>query len=698
MAVVGHPQLVSPVSLVVALDIGGTFTDLVAFDLATGSIRHAKSSTTPYDLSVGIRKTLEKSGLPIDAIDTFVHGSTVAINTAIERNGAKTALLVTSGTRDVYQIGRGNRPESYNFFFKRPTPYVPRRDTFEIAERLNAEGEVMTVLDRAGAERTIEGLKESGIAATAVCFIHSWANPSHEVEVGKLLAKNAPGMFHSLSHEILREYREYERMSTTVLNAYVGPRVSKYLQDLENLLGSFGFDGQLLIMQSNGGSMSPETAKRIPVATMESGPVGGIIAAAESTRALGYKNVIAFDMGGTTAKVSLVQDNEPAIAQGYYVGGEASGHPVMYPVVDIVEVGAGGGSIAWIDEVGALKVGPRSAGGHPGPVCYGQGGTEPTVTDANVVLGRLVADRFLGGEMPLDIKAAREAIRTKLAEPLGLTVEETALGIVRIAIAEMSLAVRSVSVGRGYDPRDFAMVAFGGAGPLHTAEIARELHIPTLIIPRVPGHFSALGMLLADLRHDYVRTYYKPLEACDFTAVEGIFAELIAEGRALLEAEGVDEKDMTFQRFLDMRYIGQEFPIQTPIGAEELARRDIATLRAAFDRTHDRRFGHQAVDEPVEIVNLRLTAKGKRGQSKFPEVAKVSIGGSLGEREIIFNDPAKPVRCQIYDRDRLAAGQVVQGPGAVVEYASTTVLFEGDTLTVASTGELVIRINQANQS
>ena len=344
-------------SLVVALDIGGTFTDLVAFDLATGTIRQAKSSTTPYDLSVGIRRTLEKSGLAIADIDTFVHGSTVAINTAIERTGAKTALFVTQGTRDVYQIGRGNRPESYNFFFKRPTPYVPRRDTFEIAERLSAEGSVVTVLDRVGSTAAVRKLKEMAAEATAVCFIHSWANPQHEIEVGKILNAEAPGLFHSLSHEILREYREYERMSTTVLNAYVGPRVSKYLQDLENLLVSSGFKGQLLIMQSNGGSMSPATAKRIPIATMESGPVGGIIAAAEATRDLGYKNVIAFDMGGTTAKVSLVQDNEPAIAQGYFVGGEASGHPVMYPVVDIVEVGAGGGSIAWIDEVGALKVG-----------------------------------------------------------------------------------------------------------------------------------------------------------------------------------------------------------------------------------------------------------------------------------------------------------------------------------------------------
>jgi N-methylhydantoinase A len=686
------------VSLVVALDIGGTFTDLVAFDLATGSISHAKSSTTPYDLSVGIRRTLEKSGLTIADIDTFVHGSTVAINTAIERNGAKTALLVTNGTRDVYQIGRGNRPESYNFFFKRPTPYVPRRDTFEIVERLNADGEVVTVLDRDGAAETVKKVKDSGAAAVAVCFIHSWANPAHEVQVGKIIAEKAPELFHSLSYEILREYREYERMSTTVLNAYVGPRVSKYLQDLENLLKSFGFEGQLLIMQSNGGSMSPETAKRIPVATMESGPVGGIIAAAEATRPLGYTNVLAFDMGGTTAKVSLVQDHEPSIAQGYYVGGEASGHPVMFPVVDIVEVGAGGGSIAWIDEVGALKVGPRSAGGHPGPVCYGQGGEEPTVSDANVVLGRLVADRFLGGEMPLNIEAAREAIQKKIADPLGLTIEEAALGIIRIAVAEMSLAVRSVSIGRGYDPRDFAMVAFGGAGPLHTAEISRELHIPTLIIPRVPGHFSALGMLLADLRHDYVRTYYKPLNSCDFSVIESIYAELIAEGRALLEAEGVSADQMVFQRFLDMRYIGQEFPIQTPVSGEDVARHDIPTLRGAFDRFHNRRFGHQAVDEPVEIVNLRLTAKGKREQSKFPKVGTTGEGGVLGERKIIFNDFAKPVLCKIYDRDQLGAGQVIHGPGAVVEYASTTVLFEGDILTVAPTGELVISINQGKAS
>ena len=381
-------------SLIIALDIGGTFTDLVAFDLASGAVHQAKSSTTPYDLAVGIAETLDKSGLAIAGADTFIHGSTVAINTAIERTGARTALLTTQGMRDVYQIGRGNRPEAYNFHFKRPEPYVPRHLTFELKERLNAAGDVIVPLDATSARVVAERLRELNVEAVAVCLIHAWANPAHERAAGEQLAQAAPELYCSLSHEILREYREYERTSTTVLNAYVGPRVARYLDDLERLLEASGFKGQFLIMQSNGGSMSPATAKRIPVATMESGPVGGIIAAAECTRDLGYRNAIAFDMGGTTAKVSLVQDNEPDIAQGYFIGGAARGHPVMYPVVDIVEVGAGGGSIAWIDDVGALKVGPRSAGGHPGPVCYGQGGTEPTVTDANVVLGRLGPNSF----------------------------------------------------------------------------------------------------------------------------------------------------------------------------------------------------------------------------------------------------------------------------------------------------------------
>jgi N-methylhydantoinase A len=682
------------VALVVALDIGGTFTDLVAFDLASGKVIQAKSSTTPYDLAVGIRRTLEKSALPIAAINVFVHGSTVAINTAIERNGAKTALLVTEGTRDVYQIGRGNRPESYNLFFQRPTPYVPRRMTWEIVERLDAAGEIVTALDAASADKALAGIASQDAEAVAVCFIHAWANPAHEIEVGRRLRDKLPKAFHALSHEILREYREYERTSTTVLNAYVGPRVSNYLQKFEDLLAEMGFAGQLLIMQSNGGAMSPGTAKRIPVATMESGPVGGMIAAAEIGRDLGIADVIAFDMGGTTAKVSLVRDNQCTIAQGYYVGSKGSGHPVMYPVVDIVEVGAGGGSIAWIDEVGGLKVGPRSAGGHPGPVCYSQGGTEPTVTDANLVLGRLGADRFLGGEMPLDVAAARKAIGERIAEPLGLSIEAAAAGIVRIAIAEMALAVQSVSIGRGHDPRDFAMVAFGGAGPLHAVEIARELHIPKVIIPRVPGHFSALGMLLADLRHDYVRTYYKPLDACDFGVLTRIFEELRAEGEALLRAEGVAPEDIAIQCYLDMRYTGQEFPIQTAVSLADVAAADKPALRKAFDFTHDKTYGHQAIDEPVEVVNCRLTARGRRQRARLPALPVGKPPGPVGERQMILTDSSRPLMCAVWDRDLLTPGQRIDGPAAIVEYASSTVLFEGDRLTVAPSGELIIEIGE----
>ncbi len=678
-------------SLVIALDIGGTFTDLVAFDFATGAIHQAKSSTTPRDLSIGIRETLRKSGLDIGATALFIHGSTVAINTAIERTGARTALIVTEGTRDVYAIGRGNRPEAYNFHFRRPEPYVKRRHTYEIIERLNAAGEIVAPLDEASVDRAIERLLAEKIEAVAICFLHSWANPAHEQRAGAAIRSRAPDVYCTPSHEILREYREYERMSTSVLNAYVGPRVSKYLGDLESLLRGQGFAGPLLIMQSNGGGMSLETARAVPVATMESGPVGGIIAAAETARGLGLADVIAFDMGGTTAKVSLVRDNQPDIAQGYFIGGAASGHPVMYPVVDIVEVGAGGGSIAWIDEVGGLKVGPRSAGGQPGPVCYGQGGTEPTVTDANAVLGRLGADRFLGGEMPLDVAAARDAIETKIARPLGLTVNEAALGIIRIAVAEMSVAVRSVSVGRGYDPRDFAMVSFGGAGPLHAIAIARELHIPRVIIPRLPGHYSALGMLLADNRHDYVRTFYKPLAEARMEDMRAIFADMTAEARALLVSEGARDEDMSFQLYLDMRYAGQEFPIQTPVASGDLGGGDREVLRRAFDRAHARRFGHQAPDEAVDVVNLRLTARARRQRSNFPAIERGDGEAKpRGFREIVLDDPAAPVRCPTYERDDLRAGARLEGPAAIAEYASTLVLFAGDRLQVAPSGELVI--------
>jgi len=679
-------------ALAIALDIGGTFTDLIAFDGATGEIHQAKSSTTPADLSVGIAECLRKSGLDMSQADTFVHGSTTAINTAIERTGARTALVTTEGMRDVYRIGRGNRPEAYNIFFQRPEPYVPRHLTFEVTERLSAAGEPIVPFDSGSAVAVAEQVAESGVDAVAVCFIHSYANPEHERQMGAILAEKAPNVYRSLSHEVLREYREYERTSTTVLNAYVGPKVSRYLEELERILQSMGFAGRLLIMQSNGGVMAPEVARTIPVAMMESGPVGGIIAAAEVGKQLSYQNVIAFDMGGTTAKASLVKDNQPEIAQGYYIGGYASGHPVMLPVVDVVEIGAGGGSIAWIDEVGALKVGPQSAGGEPGPICYGWGGTEPTITDANVVLGRIDAGRFLGGEMPLDVDKARAGIAEKVSAKLSMDPVETALAIVQIAVAKMSLAVRGVSVERGYDPRDFALVACGGAGPVHASAIARELHIPTVIVPRLPAHFSALGMLLTDLRHDYVRTYYKPLDECDFGEIQAIFGELIEQGRRVLTEEGMAGDAITFQRFLDIRYIGQEFWIQTPVDEVLLHAGDRPAIRRIYDELHDRHYGHRATEEPVEVVNVRVTATGRGKHPQFPPLTPAAGDPLVGYREVFLDDASRPVRCPIYDRDRLPPGQEVAGPAIIEEYASTTLLFAGDTARAAATGELIVHV------
>ena len=680
-------------ALSIGLDIGGTFTDLIVFDEATGELQQAKSSTTPKDLTIGIMNCLRKANFDMKTCRNFVHGTTVAINTVIEGKGAKTALVTTAGTKDVYRVGRGNRPESYNVFFKRPEPLVFRHMTFEAPERLMATGETWKPLTDDQAEAVAREVLEVGPEAVAVCFLHSYVNPAHEARMGAALKKLLPSTYITLSHEILREYREYERTSTTVVNAYIGPIVTRYIDGLEKLLDSLGFSGSLLIMQSNGGVMSPEMAKKIPVAMMESGPVGGIIASAEIGKRLGYQNVIAFDMGGTTAKASLIKDGEASVAEGYHVGGYASGQPVMLPVIDVVEVGAGGGSIAWIDEVGGLKVGPQSGGGDPGPVCYDQGGEEPTITDANVILGRISPTNFLGGEMPLNVAKARKAIEEKVASKLGLSVEETALGIIRIAVANMSYAVRGVSVEKGYDPREFVMVASGGAGPVHAMEIARELRIPRVIVPTFPAHFSALGMLMTDVKHDYVRTYYKPLIEADFKVIGDIYEEMALIGKKTLEKEQVESQAIRIQPFFDLRYIGQEFFLTVPVSLDEIVSGDLAAIRSEFDALHDRHYGHKATEEPIEIVNVRVTAYGVRQKISFPEKKAVGEGVAIkGYRDIYLNDPKKPVKCAIYSREALPAGHEVEGPAVIEEYASNTYLSYGDRATICQYGEISITV------
>jgi N-methylhydantoinase A len=506
-----------------------------------------------------------------------------------------------------------------------------------------------------------------------------------------MIRKALPNAYVSLSHEILREYREFERMSTTVVNAFIGPRVGGYVKSLKSNLGEIGFDGDLSIMRSNGGVMTPEVATERPVAMMESGPVGGIIAAAQVGLALGLQNVISFDMGGTTAKASLIKDGEPTLAPGYYVGGYAGGHPVMLPMIDVVEVGAGGGSIAWIDDIGALKVGPQSAGADPGPICYRGGGTEPTITDANVVLGRLDPDNFLGGQMKLDAEGAASGIAEKIGKPLKMDTVAAAQAIIEIAISKMSLAVREVSVAKGYDPRDFALVASGGAGPLHVIAIARELHIPTVIVPLFPSHFSALGMLLADERHDFIRTYYSDLAAVDFAELVKIYGEMVAEAKASLRhTRGAVE-----QIQLDLRYMGQEFTLAVPVTLAQIKAGKRELIRKAFDALYEHRYAHHSPEEPVEMVNMRLGVIGKRTKLKFPRLGKSQKVAAAARRDVYFDDPKKPVRCPVYERAALKAGARIVGPALVQEHGTTTVLFNKDECKVAPSGELIIKLGGA---
>jgi N-methylhydantoinase A len=672
----------------VAVDIGGTFTDLIGFDDDAQAFVQAKSLSTPSDLTQGVTNCIRESGLDAGRIGELIHGSTIAINTLIERKGAKTGLVVTRGTRDVYIIGRGNRPEAYNLFFQRHKPLVARRMTHEVVERVLASGEADTPLQKASVAAACKALKAEGVEAVAVCFLHAYANPDHERTAGAMIRKAMPHAYLSLSHDILREYREFERMSTTVVNAYIGPKVGGYVKGLKSSLGGIGFRGELSIMRSNGGVMTPEVATQRPVAMMESGPVGGIIASAQVGLALGFENVISFDMGGTTAKASLIRAGSPTLAPGYYVGGYASGHPVMLPMIDVVEVGAGGGSIAWRDDVGALKVGPQSAGADPGPICYRAGGTEPTITDANVVLGRLDPENFLGGTMKLDAASARRGIEEKVARPLKLDTIAAAQAIVDISINKMSLAVREVSVAKGYDPRDFALVASGGAGPLHACAIARELYIPTVIVPLFPSHFSALGMLLADERHDFIRTVYSDLAGVDFSKLVLVHDEMVAEAAAALR----HSKNAQFQIQLDLRYVGQEFTLSVPVELAQLKHADRHAIRTAFDHLYEQRYAYHSPEEPVEMVNIRLGAIGRRPKLTFPELAVGPRAVPVGERQAYFTAATKPLTARVYRRESLEAGVEVAGPALIQEHGTTTVLFERDHCKVANSGELIIQV------
>ena len=684
----------------IAVDIGGTFTDLVAQD-DSGRLFVSKVLTTPNDHSEGVMGAIGKAGVDLRDTALFLHGSTIAINTVIERKGVKTALITTRGFRDVYEIGRSNRPDAYNLFFERPVPLVPRSLRREVTERMTARGEIHTPLDREGAAAVVTALMKAGVQSIAVCLLHSYANPAHEEALGEIIASIYPDAYVTLSHQILREYREYERTSTTAVNAYVGPVVARYLGSLRDHLRRQGFTGEVLVMQSGGGVMSLATAVQMPVRMMESGPVAGVIGSARVAHALGYPQAITFDMGGTTAKASLTQNGDAQIANHYYIGGYSTGHPVMLPVVDIVEVGSGGGSIAWIDAAGGLKVGPISSGAEPGPVCYGRGGSQPTVTDANLVLGLLGEDSFLGGEMRLDRAAAVAAVQKHVAEPLEMSIEQAAVAILRIANAHMALALRAVSVERGRDPRDFCLVASGGAGPLHGCTLARELKIPTVIVPRLPGQFSAWGMLTCDLRQDYVQTLVRDYGGVSPAEIKSALAKLINDGlaalgrgeQAKLTADAVDCR-------LDLRYRGQEYTVTVPLSGTSFSAEDHAPVAGRFHELHRLLYGHSAPEEALELVSVRVTVHRDIEKSRSfiaDSTAWFEGRGSAAayaRRRVYMTERHGFMDAPVYRRAQLAPGTKIDGPAIIEEPASTTVVLPNDQVEVVPSGELVIRIGE----
>lgn len=679
----------------IAADVGGTFTDIAIFDEETGAMKLGKCLTTPGHLIDGINDGVNKAGSGFDQANLFLHGTTTAINTLLERTGARTALVTTQGFRDIYEIGRINRPEAYNLFFKKHKPLIERALRFEVSERLYGSGEVLRPLLDVELEAIAERLEHEQVESLAIMFLHSYRNPDHEVHAKRFFERRFPKMYITASHELSQEYREYERTSTVAANAYIGPRVSTYLQEIVEHLQHKKFGGGFLIVQSTGGLYDVDTAQKECIRMLESGPAAGVIGTRELCRDIGLKDAIAFDMGGTTAKSGVILDGNVLMTTNSMIGGYTEGLPVQMPMIDIQEVGTGGGSIARLAAGNALRVGPQSAGSVPGPVCYGLGGTEPTVTDANLILGRLSEDRFLGGDMRLNAESAREALRTRVADPLGISVEEAAEGLIRIAAVTMSHVVQRVTTERGLDARDFPMVAFGGAGPLHAVLVARELQMPQVIIPNAPGHFSAFGMLVADLRRDYVRTRFTPLEEMNFGEVNSLFTTMEQEGAAEIRAAAVKVGELTVQRGLDMRYVGQEHAVSVDIPIEVFERHDVAGIKQLFDEMHQQRYGYCSESERAEVVSIRTSVAGEMPRptlAELPQDDQQSLAApSL--RPVYFSPRQGWQQTRVYQRSTLCWGSVIEGPALIEEYASTTVIFPGDHLKVDRFGNLIIEVN-----
>ncbi|WP_010161948.1 hydantoinase/oxoprolinase family protein [Sphingomonas sp. PAMC 26617] len=674
----------------IGVDVGGTFTDFTITNAENGDNLYFKLSSTPADPSDaivnGISQILDIFKIAPGAISYIGHGTTVATNMIIERRGVVTGLITTKGFRDVLAIGRQTRPALYDMAIRKPDPLVERYRRFEVTERLNARGECLEPLNEAEVAQAAEALAKTGVEAIAISFLHSYRNPEHEERAARIVADTVPGVFVSTSSRVLPEFREFERTSTTVLNAYVGPEMDAYFDRLSRKIADLDITVEPMIVHSNGGLLSIETAKRLPVTTCLSGPAAGVMGAAVVGVAAGFPNLVTFDVGGTSTDVSLIVDGKPKLASSR----EVAGYPVKLPMIDIHVIGAGGGSIAHIDDANALKLGPRSAGASPGPVAYARGGTEPTLTDANICLNRLNPVTLLDGRMPVDRAAALSALEEKIARPLHISVEQAAYGLIQVAAANMSRAIRAVTTEQGYNVAEIALFAFGGAGPLHASEVAREAGIGKIIVPQEPGTMCARGVLLSDVSLDFVRMQLAKVTPESWLEACRALREMIAEGNNWLASERMPEDRRSFELTIDAHYAGQSHEIR--VGVDEPDENGFGAFLVKFASVHRATYGYDHPDQPVFIVSCRVRAIGYIPKTVSPShVGGASVAEArIDERSVYFGPTEGWRRTPIYRRGALPVGEPISGPAVIEEMSSTTVVLADQTASIDAFGNIII--------
>ncbi|MEK9967991.1 MAG: hydantoinase/oxoprolinase family protein [Ferrovibrio sp.] len=676
-------------SWIVGIDVGGTFTDLIGIEPQLGKVALAKVPTTLDNQAFGVLGALEKGGIALPQADTIVHGTTTTTNALLERKVARVGLITTKGFRDSLELGRRTRPQAYGLTGSFE-PLVPRQWRLEVPERMDADGEVVIALDEAAVRRAAEQLKAAGCEALVIHFLHSYINPSHEKRALEIAAEVWPNGYITAGHQLLSEYREYERGTTACVNASVQPVLHRYIERLNGELKGKGFGRDLLVMQGNGGTIAAGIVAEAAVNTVMSGPASGVMAAAYTARAAGLPNVITYDMGGTSSDVGLIQDGVPQVSSELEL---EYAMPIHVPMVDVHTIGAGGGSIAFINEAGMLQVGPESAGARPGPICYGRGGTRPTITDANLVLGRLNPEGLLAVDAKVSLQDVKDAIDREVGKPLGIATDEAAAAILRIANDKMAGAIRMVSLSRGHDPRDFALFAFGGAGPLHAAALARELGIPKLLIPARPGITNALGCVVADLRHDYVKTVNKPLSVLEDGLVDKVLADQIAEGKATLARDGVDVEEVQVLHTADMQFQGQSHLLTVAVNDPKISR---DALQKAFEEAYWQRFEVELPEIRAVLVNLHTAVIGRRPRLSLDrllaaEPAKDVAGAKKGSRQVWY-EAGGWQDTPVYDRERLPRETSFAGP-AILEQLDTTIVIEpGNQVSVDTLGNLIVAV------